>query len=118
MQPTYKLIAVPFLLHEGDYKGHLETVTFIAASENDTHKWWSVNVGTFEKDFTRIVSPEIAKYVAESCVPGGLWSSPTATNWRRSEAVSAAGGKTNELSKDALSPMHSPFEVRLESALA
>jgi len=37
---TYKLVAVPFLLAEGEFKGHLETVTFIAASEAETHKWW------------------------------------------------------------------------------
>jgi hypothetical protein len=28
---TYKLVAVPFLLLEGEFKGHLDTVTFIAA---------------------------------------------------------------------------------------
>ncbi|MBS1798947.1 MAG: hypothetical protein JSS95_03895 [Acidobacteria bacterium] len=70
MQQTYKLIAVPFLRPEGDYKGRLETVTFIAASEHDTHKWWSVNVGTFEKDFEKIVSPELAKHVAEKLRAG------------------------------------------------
>jgi hypothetical protein len=57
---TYKLVAVPFLLREGDFKGHLETVTFIAASEEKTHRWWSVNTGTLETDFSTIVSPELA----------------------------------------------------------
>jgi hypothetical protein len=56
----YKLVATPHLLPAGDFKGHLETVTFIAANENQTHKWWAVNVGTFEKDFTKIVSPQLA----------------------------------------------------------
>jgi hypothetical protein len=60
---TYKLVAVPFLLTEGEFKGHLETVTFVAASEYATHKWWAVNVGTFEKDFTQVVSPELARHL-------------------------------------------------------
>jgi hypothetical protein len=63
MPPIYKLVAAPHLLPAGDFKGHLETVTFIAANENETHKWWAVNVGTFEKDFTKIVSPELARNI-------------------------------------------------------
>jgi hypothetical protein len=61
----YKLIAVPFLLREGDFRGRLEKVTFIAASESETHKWWTVNVGTYETDFRQIVSPELAKHAVE-----------------------------------------------------
>jgi hypothetical protein len=60
---VYKLVAAPHLLPAGDFKGHLEIITFIAASENETHKWWAVNVGTFEKDFTKIVSPELAQNI-------------------------------------------------------
>jgi hypothetical protein len=64
MMPTvYKLAAAPHLLPAGDFKGHLETVTFIAASEIESHRWWTVNVGTFEKDFTKIVSPEFAQNI-------------------------------------------------------
>jgi hypothetical protein len=70
MTADYKLIAVPSLREDGDYKGHLETVTFIAASPNATHKWWCVNVGTFERDFQKIVSPELAKYAAEKLKAG------------------------------------------------
>lgn len=70
MEQTFKLIAVPFLLREGDFKGHLETVTFIAASEHATHKWWSVNVGTYETDFQKIVSPQLAKHVVEKLRAG------------------------------------------------
>jgi hypothetical protein len=60
---TYKLVAVPFLLSEGEFKGHLETVTFVAASEAKSHQWWAVNVGTFESDFSEVVSPELAKHI-------------------------------------------------------
>jgi hypothetical protein len=59
----YKLIAAPHLLPAGDFKGHLETVTFIAANDQEAHRWWAVNVGTFEQDFARIVSPEMAEHI-------------------------------------------------------
>jgi hypothetical protein len=63
--PTYKLKAEPFLLIEGPFKGHLETITFVASSESHSFKWWSVNTGTLVKDFQKIVSPELAKHIVE-----------------------------------------------------
>jgi hypothetical protein len=65
MQTTYKLVAEPFLLTEGEFKGHLETVTFIATSDSHSYRWWSVNVGTYVRDFQRIVSPVLAKHIVE-----------------------------------------------------
>lgn len=38
MSTTYELVAVPSLLSEGEFKGHLEIVTFVAANEERTHK--------------------------------------------------------------------------------
>jgi hypothetical protein len=61
MPPMYKLVAIPSLLIEGEFKGHLETVTFVATSESESHKWWSVNAGTYETDFAKIVSPELSR---------------------------------------------------------
>ena len=83
MPPIYKLVAAPHLLPVGDFKGHLETVTFIAANENETHKWWAVNVGTFEKDFTKIVSPELAQTSSTVYARARSLSSPIAMSWRR-----------------------------------
>jgi hypothetical protein len=65
MAEPFKLTAIPDLLPEGEFKGHLETVTFIAANGEQRHKWWAVNVGTFESDFRKIVSPEMAQHVVE-----------------------------------------------------
>jgi hypothetical protein len=59
---TYKLVAVPFLLVEGTNAGHLETVTFFATNNDESHKWWTVNTGTFVADFSMIVSPELASH--------------------------------------------------------
>jgi hypothetical protein len=61
--PMYKLVAIPSLLLEGDFKGHLETVTFVATSESDSRRWWSVNAGTYEADFAKIVSRELSSNI-------------------------------------------------------
>jgi hypothetical protein len=42
MVEPYTLTATPFLLLEVEDKGHLEPVTFIATSEREMQKWWSV----------------------------------------------------------------------------
>jgi len=79
---TYKLVAVPFLLWEGEFEGHLETVTFIAVNEERNHKWWEVNVGTFESDFRKVVSPELARHVVEKLRAGETVSSSlTGMSW-------------------------------------
>jgi hypothetical protein len=70
MTARYKLVAVPFPLPEGEFKGHLETVTFVAANEEQSLKWWAVNVGTFESDFRKIVSPEMARHVVDKLRAG------------------------------------------------
>ena len=44
-------------LIEGKFIGHSETVTFIAVNGDEMHKWRSVNVGSFEKDFSKVVHP-------------------------------------------------------------
>ena len=91
MVACYKLIAVPFLKREGETKGALDTVTFIAASEAATHKWWCVNVGTFEKDFQRIVSPELARHAAETLKAGKTFEFPN--RYELGEVKGGFGGK-------------------------
>lgn len=65
MPASYKLKAEPFLLIEGPFKGHLETITFIASSDSHSFKWWSVNTGTLVKDFQKIISLELDKHIVE-----------------------------------------------------
>ena len=69
-------LAAPHLLPDGDFKGHLETVTFIAANEKETYRWWAVNVGTFEKDFCRIVSPELEENIVRRLRQGEIVEFP------------------------------------------
>jgi hypothetical protein len=62
MAGFYKLIAVPHLLTKGEHKRHFETVTCTAESgQGDVHKWWCVNIGTFEADFSRIVTRRLRR---------------------------------------------------------
>jgi hypothetical protein len=62
MSTIFTLTAIPQLLPEGDNKGRLECIQFIASDHRSTHKWSSTNVGTYAHDFEKIVSPD------ESCV--------------------------------------------------
>jgi hypothetical protein len=49
------LTAIPCLLPEGEHKGHLEYVTFIATDGSYSKKWFATNIGTFAEDFAKIV---------------------------------------------------------------
>ncbi|WP_213805796.1 hypothetical protein [Granulicella sp. dw_53] len=91
MAKTYKLVAVPSLSTEGVFKGRLETVTFVAASEKESHKWWSVNVGTFEKDFTKVVSPELAKHLVNQLRAGEIVEFPN--RYELTEVKGKFGGR-------------------------
>jgi hypothetical protein len=55
MAEPFVLTAIPQLLPEGPFKGHLEHVQFIASDGCTTHKWWSTNTGTYGDDFARIM---------------------------------------------------------------
>ena len=94
MRAIYKLVAVPSLLTEGEFKGYLETVTFVAASERESRKWWSVNVGTYEEDFTKIVSPELAKDIANRLQRGETVEFPN--RYELEEVKGGFGGRFND----------------------
>jgi hypothetical protein len=94
VRSLYKLVAVPSLLKEGEFKGHLETVTFVAASEKESRKWWSVNVGTYEEDFTKIVSPELAKDIANRLHRGEIVEFPN--RYELEQVKGGFGGRFND----------------------
>jgi hypothetical protein len=76
MAPIYKLTAEPFLLTEGEFKGHLETVAFTATSGEQTHRWQSVNTGTYVDDFSKIVSPELSQDIVNRLLEGSTVEFP------------------------------------------
>jgi hypothetical protein len=57
---TYQLSAKPYITAEGEFKGKLEGVMFIATSSIRTQQWFAINCGQLEKDFGALVSHEVA----------------------------------------------------------
>ena len=51
---TYKLTAKPSLISEGDFKGELGGVRFMATSPTKTMQWFAINCGQFEKAFSKL----------------------------------------------------------------
>jgi hypothetical protein len=60
MAEPFVLSAIPGIIGEGEDKGTLEFVTFMAYNGIMTAKWTVVNVGTFIEDFSRIVPKDEA----------------------------------------------------------
>src|SRR5713101_660449 len=99
MAGFYKLIAVPHLLTEGEHKGHFETVTFTAESgQGDVHKWWCVNIGTFEADFSRIVNPAAAKEIVNRLRAGETVQFPGSYQLER---LRGFGSSSNDKAMDS-----------------
>jgi hypothetical protein len=68
--PCYTLIAKPHFLPWGDFKGHLQKVTFVAIPEPTalgqvTRRWWTANAGTLAKDFSSLVPSSEAIAILE-----------------------------------------------------
>jgi hypothetical protein len=65
MAATFALTAIPSLLREGENKGHLEYVTFIATDGGYSKKWTSTNTGTYVQDFALIVDAGSAQHIVD-----------------------------------------------------
>jgi hypothetical protein len=70
MAGTYRISATPLLHTEGAFKGKLKGVSFIAASPNQTHEWFSNNCGQFELAFSRIMPASLARLIVASLMHG------------------------------------------------
>ena len=67
---TYQLSAKPYRNSEGEFKGRLEGVMFIATSSSSTQQWFAVNCGQLEKDFGALVSHELAMEIVAALTRG------------------------------------------------
>ena len=65
MAGTFALTAIPWLLPEGDPKGHLEYVTFVATDGIETYKWSTTNTGTYVQDFALIVDAGNTQHILD-----------------------------------------------------
>jgi hypothetical protein len=57
---TYRITVRPHFLREGDFKGHMEYVEYIATSGDDTIGWHETNYGQLAESFRRLVPAAIA----------------------------------------------------------
>jgi hypothetical protein len=57
---TCRVTVRPHLLREGEFKGHLEYVEFIATSDDHTMGWHETNYGHLAESFRRIIPAAIA----------------------------------------------------------
>ena len=93
MSEPFTLTAIPTLLVEGDDKGHLEFVTFIAQNSQSTEKWTAVNIGTFAGDFAQIVDAGTAANIVRRLRSGEQVLFPGF--WHLHEIKHRFGGSTN-----------------------
>jgi hypothetical protein len=70
MKETYNLAAIPFLFSDGEFKGHLKGVTFIATSTTDTKQWFTINCGQFETAFCKLIPSTLAKEIIAVLIRG------------------------------------------------
>ena len=67
---TYQLSAKPYRNKEGEFKGKLEGVMFIATSSSSTQQWFAINCGQLEKDFGALVSHDLATEIVAALTRG------------------------------------------------
>jgi hypothetical protein len=67
---TYQLSAKPYRTTEGEFKGQLEGVMFIATSSTKTQQWFAINWGQFVKSFCALVPFEAATEIVAALIRG------------------------------------------------
>jgi hypothetical protein len=94
MAEPFVLTAVPKLLPEGPFQGHLEYVEFKADNGKASHLWWSTNTGTYVEDFARIMPKAEAYAIVAALRRGETVIVPG--YWALSEIRHKFGGSGNE----------------------
>jgi hypothetical protein len=67
---TYKLTAKPSLISEGEFKGELRCVAFIATSPTETMQWFAINCGQFERAFSKLIAHRLATEIVDTLTRG------------------------------------------------
>ena len=70
MHTEYELLATPYLIQEGQYKGELKGILFVAQSPTKRMQWFAINCGQFESAFGHIVSTHLAKSIVATLLLG------------------------------------------------
>jgi|SRR5450631_1099401 len=66
----FKLSAKPCLISEGQFKGELRSVAFIASSTTETMQWHAINCGQFEQAFSKLIPQRLATETVETLTRG------------------------------------------------
>ena len=66
----YMLSAKPSLISEGEFKGELRGVAFIATCSTKTMQWFTINCGQFERAFSKLIPHRLAKEVVDTLTRG------------------------------------------------
>jgi hypothetical protein len=67
---TFKLSAKPSLISDGQFKGELQGVEFIASSTTETMHWHAINCGQFEQAFSKLIPQQLATETVETLARG------------------------------------------------
>ncbi|NYF91488.1 hypothetical protein HDF08_003590 [Edaphobacter lichenicola] len=67
---TYKLSAKPSLFFEGEFKGELRGVAFLATCSTETMQWFSINCGQFERAFSMLMPRRFATEMVDTLTRG------------------------------------------------
>jgi hypothetical protein len=70
MNAKYELLATPCVTTEGEYKGQLKGILFVAQSPTDKMQWFAINCGQFEAAFGQIVCPSVAENIVATLLCG------------------------------------------------
>jgi hypothetical protein len=67
---TYKLSATPSLVSEGQFRGELRGVEFLAVSSIETVQWFAINGGQFQTAFAKLIPYRLAEEIVEALARG------------------------------------------------
>ena len=70
MHTAYELLATPYLIQEGPYKGQLKGILFVARSPANRMQWFAVNRGQFESCFSELLPDGLAAEIVENLMGG------------------------------------------------
>jgi hypothetical protein len=70
VNPEYQLLATPCLITEGQYKGQLKGILFVAQSQARKMQWFAVNCGQFETAFRELIPDAQVHQLIEDLMRG------------------------------------------------
>jgi len=102
---TYKLSAKPSLIAEGEFKGKLLSVVFIATSPGEAVRWFAINCGQFESAFSKLIPSGLATEMVDALTRGEAIVFPGIKKKSSLTAAFTTNGRLSSLTRLALCSM-------------